>query len=239
MIDRHQGSTDNHVVISWKTAMKQKKTFSQFSLSLTANNCSKAIEINLQRLTSVFITLGMSLVIGSNVALASPHTQRSNPYVTVWNPSTIGSSRTSSGTISGTLAAAIKYGWDFSAIAEAFQNVGLTEALSNQDISDPNTILYTVFVPTDEAWSTLNPSIRNNPETLENILRYHIVPGAVSQSQLESGQIQTLGGENISVQANSSNEQFVLNQDVAVISSIRTQNGVIVFVNKPLVPPQN
>lgn len=219
--------------------MKQKQTFSKLSLPLISQNCSKAWEMNLQRLTSGFITLGMSIVIGSNVALASPYAQRSNPYVTVWNPSTIGSSRTSSGTISGTLAAAIKYGWDFSAIAQAFQYTGLTETLSNQDTSDPNAILYTVFVPTDEAWSTLNPSIRNNPETLENILRYHIVPGAVTESQLESGQIQTLGGENISVQTNSSKDRFVLNQDVAVTSSIRTQNGVIVFVNKPLVPLQN
>jgi hypothetical protein len=214
--------------------MKQKTTFSQLNLPLIAKNGSKAFEMNLQRLTSVFITLGMSIVIGSHVALASPYAQRSNPYVTVWNPSTIGSSRTSSGSIGGTLAAAIKYGWDFSAIASAFENAGLTETLSNQDISDPNTILYTVFVPTDEAWQALNPSIRNNPETLENILRYHIVPGAVTQSQLESGQIQTLSGGNISVETN--NDQFVLNQDVAVTSSIRTQNGVIVFVNKPLIP---
>lgn len=219
--------------------MKQKTTFSWLSWALRAKNCSKAFEVNLHKLTGTILTLGVSIVLGSNVALASPYMQRSNPYVTVWNPSTIGSSRTSNGTISGTLAAATKYGWDFSAIAIAFQQMGFTETLSNQDTSEPNTILYTVFVPTNEGWETLDPAIRNNPAALENILRYHIIPGAVTQNDLESGQIQTLGGGSIAVQTNSSNDRFLLNQNVEVTSSIRTQNGVIVFVNQPLVPEQN
>jgi uncharacterized surface protein with fasciclin (FAS1) repeats len=200
---------------------------------------SKAFEVNLQKLTGTIATVGVALVLGTNMALASPRTQRSNPYVTVWDSPTIGPSRTANGTISGTLTSAVKYGWDFSAISQAFQQMGLTETLSDQDKSDPNAILYTVFVPTNEAWETLDPAIRNNSAALENILRYHIVPGSVTQNELESGQLQTLGGGHISIQANSSNDRFLLNQDVEVTSSIRTQNGVIVFVNKPLVPGQN
>jgi uncharacterized surface protein with fasciclin (FAS1) repeats len=207
-------------------------------LSWSLGDRSKGFEVNLQQLTRAIVTLGVTVVLGTNVAWASPRTQRSNPYVTVWDSPTIGPSRTANGTISGTLNSAVKYGWDFSAIAEAFESTGLAETLSHQDSSDPNAILYTVFVPTNEAWSTLDPAVRANSAALANILQYHIVPGAVTPGSVESGQIQTLGGSNISIQR-SAGDSFLLNQDVEVTSSIRTQNGVIVFVNKPLIPGQN
>lgn len=219
--------------------MKYKKIFRCLSLPLREKNSSKGFEVNLHKLTGVVLTLGVSVMLGTNVAWASPRTQRGgNPYITVFNDSTRGPIRTSSGTISGTLTSAIKYAWDFDAIAQAFQEMGLTESLNSQNPSEPNTILYTVFIPTNEAWATLDPAVRANPETLEQVLRYHIVPGSVTQSHVDSGEIQTLDGGKIAIQANSSNDRFLLNQDVEVTSSIRTQNGVIVFVNKPLVPAQ-
>jgi uncharacterized surface protein with fasciclin (FAS1) repeats len=208
-------------------------------LSLLWRDRATGFEVNLQKLTGTIATVGVTLVLGTNMALAYPRTQRSNPYITVWDSPTIGPSRTADGTISGTLNSAVKYGWDFSAIASQFQKMGLSETLSDRDTSDPNAILYTVFVPTNEAWETLDPAIRANSAALENILRYHIVPGSVTQTELESGQIQTLSGGLIAIQRNASNDRFRLNNDVEVTSSIRTQNGVIVFVNKPLVPGQN
>jgi len=207
-------------------------------LSWSLGDRSKGFEVNLQQLTGAIVILGVTVVLGTNVAWASPRIKRSNPYVTVWDSPTIGPSRTANGTISGTLNSAVKYGWDFSAIAEAFESTGLAETLSHQDNSDPNAILYTLFVPTNEAWSTLDPAVRANSAALANILQYHIVPGAVTQGSVESGQIQTLSGSNISIQGNAG-DRFLLNQDVEVTSSIRTQNGVIVFVNKPLIPGQN
>jgi hypothetical protein len=228
--------------------MKQTNTFDCLKGSLSDRNCSKRLNLNLSKLTGVLVTLGVSLGVsvnifgielGSPVAIASPRTERSNPYITIFNDSIYGPSRTLDGTVSGTLRSAIKYGWDFSAIAQDFQHMGLTEILSNQDSGDGNKILYTVFVPTNEEWQTLDPAIRANPETLENILRYHIVPGAVTQAQLESGEIQTLSGATLTIHENPSGDRFVLNQDVEITSTLRTQNGVIVFVNKPLVPSQN
>lgn len=219
--------------------MKQKYTFDWLNGSGKAENSPQGFAVNLHKLAWVFLTMGMSLMLGSNAVWASPRYERSNPYVTIFSGPIYGPSRTVDGTVSGTLRSAITYGWDFSAIAQDLQQFGLTETLSSQDNSQGNTILYTVFIPTNEAWQTLDPAIRANPETLEKILRYHIVPGAVTQTQLESGEIQTLSGATLTIQGNASDDRFVLNQDVEITSTLRTQNGVIVFVNKPLVPSQN
>ena len=224
--------------MSWEKAMKHKKIFGWLSLPLSDRSGSQGCEFPLRKLTGVGLTLAVSVILGTNIALASPRTQRSNPYITVFNDSTRGPIRTSNGTIAGTLSSATKYGWDFSAIAEAFEQIRLTESLNHQNTSEPNSILYTVFIPANEAWETLDPAVRENAETLEQVLRYHIVPGSVTQDHLNSGEIQTLDGDKISIQVNSSNDRFLLNQDVEVTSSMRTQNGVIVFVDKPLVPFQ-
>jgi hypothetical protein len=219
--------------------MKQKYTFDWLNESGKTENSPQGFAVKLYKFAGVFLTLGMSLMLGSNVVWASPRYERSNPYVTIFSGPIYGPSRTVDGTVSGTLRSAIKYGWDFSAIAQDLQQFGLTETLSSQDNSQGNTILYTVFIPTNGAWESLDPAIRANPETLEKILRYHIVPGAVTQTQLESGEIQTLSGATLTIQGNASDDRFVLNQDVEITSTLRTQNGVIVFVNKPLVPSQN
>lgn len=218
--------------------MNQKKILDWLSFPLSAQNCSGGYKFPLHKLTGVGITLGVSVILGSNIALASPQTERSNPYITVFNDSTRGPIRTSNGTIAGTLESATKYGWDFSAIAQAFQEMSLTESLNRQNTSEPNSILYTVFIPTNEAWATLDPAVGANAETLERVLRYHIVPGSVTQSHLDSGEIETLDGGKIAIEANSSNDRIKLNQDIEVTSSIRVQNGVIVFVDKPLIPFQ-
>lgn len=228
--------------------MKQTNTFDWLKGSLSHKNGLKRFNSNLSRLVGVLAALGVSVPIsgaelGSPPAIAFPRIKSSNPYVTIFNVSSYGPTRAIDGTISATLRSAIKYGWDFSAIAQDFQQMGLMELLNDQGSiegnMEENTILYTVFIPTNEEWQTLAPAVRTHPETLEKILRYHIVPGAVTQTQLESGKIQTLSGATLTIQKNASDDHFLLNQNVEIISTLRTQNGVIVFVNQPLIPPQN
>ncbi len=81
--------------------------------------------------------------------------------MTIFSGPIYGLSRTVDGTVSGTWRSAIKYGWDFSAIAQDLQQFGLTETSSRQDNSGGNTISYTVFIPTNGAWESLgmNPPL--------------------------------------------------------------------------------
>lgn len=158
-----------------------------------------------------------------------------NPYISIFNPSALGPTRSADGTIGGTLRAAIKYAWDFSDIAQAFETVGLAELLTATDPNQPDQIAYTVFLPTNQAVAALDLELKSDPSKLTQILNYHIINGNVTASQLESGSLTTRSGQQIKVNVNSG--ELLLNDQAKIIKSYRTKNGVILFIDQVLLPP--
>ncbi|HIK10474.1 MAG TPA: fasciclin domain-containing protein [Oscillatoriaceae cyanobacterium M33_DOE_052] len=158
-----------------------------------------------------------------------------NPYISIFNPSALGPTRTNDGTIGGTLRAAIKYTWDFSEIAQAFETAGLTELLTATDPNQPDAIAYTVFLPTNQAVAALGDNIKSDPSKLAQILNYHIINGNVTASELESGRLIARSGQPIKVDVNGG--ELLLNDRVKIIKSYRTKNGVILFIDQVLLPP--
>ena len=157
-----------------------------------------------------------------------------NPYISIFNPSALGPTRTTDGTIGGTLRAAIKYTWDFSEIAQAFETAGLNELFTETDPNQPDGIAYTVFLPTNQAVAALGDNIKSDPSKLAQILNYHIINGSVTAPQLESGHLITRSGQPIKVDVNGG--ELLLNDRVKIIKSYRTKNGVILFIDQVLLP---
>ncbi|MBD0302441.1 MAG: S-layer homology domain-containing protein, partial [Tolypothrix sp. T3-bin4] len=102
---------------------------------------------------------------------------------------------------------------------------------------------YTVFAPTDEAFAALPAATLQqlqqpeNREALIKILRYHVVPGAVTASQLSAGELKTYEERPVNIQIDRASNQVSVNNARVIQADVQASNGVIHAVNQVLVPP--
>jgi uncharacterized surface protein with fasciclin (FAS1) repeats len=122
----------------------------------------------------------------------------------------------------------------FSTLTKALQATGLAQELQAQEF-------YTVFAPTDEAFAALPSGTLDkllqpeNREILTRILRYHVVSGEVTSSELQSGNVATLEGSNLVVEA--ARDRVSVNEASVISPDIQVSNGVIHAINEVLIPP--
>jgi uncharacterized surface protein with fasciclin (FAS1) repeats len=123
---------------------------------------------------------------------------------------------------------------DFSILTAAIEAAGLTEALSNGDLS------VTVFAPTDAAFEALPEGtleallLPENRDQLTQILTYHVVEGEVRSTDLASGEVETLAGAPVSVMVGDT--EVTINQATVVAADIEASNGVIHVIDAVLLP---
>ncbi|MBG1239737.1 fasciclin domain-containing protein [Nostoc sp. NZL] len=102
---------------------------------------------------------------------------------------------------------------------------------------------YTVFAPTDEAFAALPAATLQqlqqpeNREALIKILRYHVVPGAVTSSQLSAGELKTYEERPVNIQIDRANNQVAVNNARVIQADVQASNGVIHAINQVLIPP--
>ncbi|MEH2045730.1 fasciclin domain-containing protein [Nostoc sp.] len=102
---------------------------------------------------------------------------------------------------------------------------------------------YTVFAPTNDAFAALPPATLQqleqpeNREALVKILRYHVVPGAVTASQLSAGELTTDEGRPVNVKIDSANSQVSVNNARVLQADVKASNGIIHAINQVLIPP--
>ncbi|MBW4648241.1 MAG: fasciclin domain-containing protein [Kastovskya adunca ATA6-11-RM4] len=124
----------------------------------------------------------------------------------------------------------------FQTLAKAIEAAGLEETLSTEGP-------YTLFAPTDEAFAALPEGILEqllqpeNKEILVQLLSYHVVPGAITSSQIESGEAETLTEGTLEITKNSDGTVSVNNATVTQ-ADIQVSNGVIHAVDQVILPLQ-
>jgi uncharacterized surface protein with fasciclin (FAS1) repeats len=102
---------------------------------------------------------------------------------------------------------------------------------------------YTVFAPTDQAFAALPAATLQqlqqpeNRDTLIKILSYHVVPGAVTSSQLSAGELRTSEQSPVNIQIDRANNQISVNNARVIQADVQASNGVIHAINQVLVPP--
>ena len=123
----------------------------------------------------------------------------------------------------------------FKTLTAALKAAGLAETLSGQGP-------FTVFAPTDAAFAQLPQDALQellkpeNKDILVKILTYHVVPGNVTSSDLKSGEVKTVEGGAVNVQADPSKGVSV--NDASVVQpDIKASNGVIHAIDKVMLPP--
>lgn len=120
----------------------------------------------------------------------------------------------------------------FNTLAQAVQAANLGDTLSGEGP-------YTVFAPTNEAFSQLPEGALEyllqpeNQDILQEILTYHVVPGEITSNEITSGGVDTLGG-GVAVAVTESG--VVVNNASVVNPDIQAGNGVIHGINRVLIP---
>ncbi len=127
---------------------------------------------------------------------------------------------------------------DLSLFAQAVNQAGLRQALSEQGP-------FTVFAPVDaafaEALESLGfSSLQEIPQAnLVTLLSYHVVPGRILSSQLQTGEVETFL-ESAIISINRTSGSLILNDSIRIIRpNIEALNGMIHQIDKVLVPPSN
>ncbi|HAT13927.1 MAG TPA: fasciclin [Microcoleaceae bacterium UBA11344] len=101
----------------------------------------------------------------------------------------------------------------------------------------------TILAPTEEAFAALPPGMLEkllrpeNRELLLKILRYHVIPGEISESDLQNGELRTLDGTPVKISPSSSAIQLIINDATARELPLLAKNGVIVRIDRVLLPP--
>ena len=122
----------------------------------------------------------------------------------------------------------------FNTLVTAIQEAGLVEALKGEGP-------YTVFAPTDQAFSELPEgtldNLLENPDQLKNVLLFHVVNGKVMAEDvvtMDGAMVDTLLGEQVEINIEDGN--VYINDSQVTVTDIEASNGVIHVIDTVLVP---
>jgi uncharacterized surface protein with fasciclin (FAS1) repeats len=120
----------------------------------------------------------------------------------------------------------------FNTLAKALTETGLLDALKGKGP-------FTVFAPTDEAFSKLPEgtieSLLKDKEALKKILLYHVVSGNVTSSEVvKLKKAETLEGQDVNIQINDGS--VMINNSKVTTPDVMASNGVIHIIDTVLIP---
>ncbi|MEM7082908.1 MAG: fasciclin domain-containing protein [Pseudomonadota bacterium] len=123
----------------------------------------------------------------------------------------------------------------FTTLVAALEATGLDQALANPDGT------FTVFAPTDAAFDALGAdtigALLNDPDTLSDILLYHVLGSERPSSNLLRRSSRSLRALNHDrVITNITDEGLYINQSLVVAQDIQTSNGIIHVIDRVLLP---
>lgn len=130
----------------------------------------------------------------------------------------------------GNLVDSLESNTNFENLVAEVEAAGLTETLKQEQL--------TVLAPNDEAFNALPDEVFDKfsePENRLKVLQYHLIPGEVTQEDVDRGEITTLAGEAIAISDN--NNTLTLNNAQTVFPSTVANNGVIIEIDRVLLPP--
>ena len=122
----------------------------------------------------------------------------------------------------------------FETLVAAVQAADLVETLNSEGP-------FTVFAPTDEAFTALPEGILDtlllpeNKEALTQILTYHVLSGEVPSSEVTTGAVETVAGEDLEIVADESG--VTVGEATVAIPDVEASNGVIHVIDAVLLPP--
>lgn len=123
----------------------------------------------------------------------------------------------------------------FDSLEVALKTTGLDAALDDESVT------YTVFAPTDDAFDKLGDTLTTllgDPDTLSDILLYHVLDGAVGSqtaTSLAGTTQEMLNGDNIAIIEQA--DGLYINDAKVILTDIRASNGIIHVIDTVITPP--
>jgi len=133
----------------------------------------------------------------------------------------------------GSLTTTIADSVTFSTLTKALKASGLDETLGAKGE-------FTVFAPTDEAFGKLPAKVLaklmlpENKEKLRSLLLYHVVAGKMLATDLKDGQVKTMNGEKLKVDAGGG--KIEINDSKVYSTDVNASNGVMHSIGTVLIP---
>ncbi|MGI8501007.1 MAG: fasciclin domain-containing protein [Hassallia sp.] len=119
----------------------------------------------------------------------------------------------------------------FANLVDELKQAGLLDTLKQGN--------YTIFAPTDKAFNAVPKDVFKRYSQSENrmkVLKYHLVAGQISQDKVNSGAVTTIEGQPVKIVVDDTGT-VKLNDAIGKYPSTVASNGVIIEVNKVLLPP--
>jgi uncharacterized surface protein with fasciclin (FAS1) repeats len=128
------------------------------------------------------------------------------------------------------LVQAAKSAGSFKTWLTAIDKAGLTDMLKGGE--------YTVFAPTDDAFSKLPPgkleALLKDPAQLQQVLKDHIIVGKMKVGDVPISALRSLSGETLDIEANR-RHKLAINGAFVVVPNLVAINGVMHGINKVIV----
>lgn len=130
----------------------------------------------------------------------------------------------------GNLVDSLENNPDFENFVAEIESAGLTKKLQKAEL--------TLLAPRDDAFNALSDDVFkrfSESENRQKVLQYHLIPGKVSQKDIDRGMVQTLGGDIVTIASNKSG--YTLNNALPTYPPTVASNGVIIEIDRVLLPP--
>ncbi|MBX9253910.1 fasciclin domain-containing protein [Desmonostoc muscorum CCALA 125] len=187
-----------------------------------------------------FYIVGISSLLALS-ACAEPVTQ--NPVATVppvtqtpiTTPPPITPTPTNTQNLAELAKSAVAQG-QFQTLIKAVGAAGL-----NEQLTAPGP--YTVFAPTDAAFSALPKATLDrllqpaNKQQLVRFLAYHVIPGRITSQELTSGQVKTVEGTPVKITVDPTTKTITVNNAKVTQPDIPASNGIVHIVDRVILPP--
>ncbi len=134
----------------------------------------------------------------------------------------------------GSLTSVINDSVTFSILSKALAATGLDATLGAPGA-------FTIFAPTDEAFTKLDKGVLDklmlpqNKEKLRALLLFHVVPGKLMSGDMKEGEVTTMNGEKFTVDIEG-DADIEINEAKVSSPNVPATNGVMHSVGQVLVP---
>lgn len=157
------------------------------------------------------------------------------PEVTTKTETTVTTTEKQEAPLPGSIFTVIRDGQNFSILAKAVKAAELESTFGAKGA-------WTVFAPTDEAFSKLPSGVLaslmlpENKEKLRTLLMYHVIAGSIPAATFVDGKLKTAGGDSVEIDVDGNNEPIEVNDAKIVNADQTATNGVVHVIDKVLVP---
>lgn len=177
----------------------------------------------IKRSIYVIIAIGIDILTGLSV-----FSQTSYPLIDLFRPNAY--SEYSYRNETGNLVDSLESNPDFENLLAEIESAGLTEKLKKEEL--------TLLAPSDDAFNALSDEVFkrfSESENRQKVLQYHLISGKVSQQDINRGKVQTLAGDLVRIASDKSG--YTLNNAIPVYPPTVASNGVIIEIDRVLLPP--